>query len=195
MTVSVRGRLLLGGGLGVAIALGVSGILIHVVMRASLSAQFDRALEAKATALSELVELDGDTVEAEIDPAGGLGDHDYFEIWSSGRLLVRSTSLGTRDLVPSEGTAATVLPDGRAGRQVTMRFLPRREPEQVAMAPLPDAVLVLARGTEEVEETVGLVGTMLFGIGTFGTMLALVMLGLAIQIGRASCRERVLVTV
>ncbi|MCX5745030.1 MAG: ATP-binding protein [Proteobacteria bacterium] len=196
---AIRTRLLVGAGLGVAIAFVVSGGLVYTFTRASVTAQFDQALEAKARSLAAFVELDGDTVEAELDPAGPLGDRDDFEIWSRDRVLVRSTSLGTADLVPSPGTrpilasdspgtiVARALRDGRAGRQITLRFLPRVEPGQ-AHRDLPEVVLVLARGTADVDATIGRIAAVLVGVGAFGTLLALAILALAIRLGLAPLR-------
>jgi signal transduction histidine kinase len=186
MTGSLRGRLLIGAALGVSIALVVSGVAVYVLTRASLHAQFDLALAAKAQAMATQVELDGAHVQAEVDPDSAPGE--YFEIWSRGVRLLRSTSLGTTDLTPSNGLAALTLLDGRAGRQITLRFLPRLEPDQVAAAPLPEVVLVLARGTESIDDTVGRVAEVLAGVGAVGTLLALIVLALAIRLGLAPLR-------
>ncbi|MEO7736255.1 MAG: ATP-binding protein [Kofleriaceae bacterium] len=183
---SLRGRLLLGAALGVSLALVVSGVAVYLLTRASLHAQFDLALAAKAQAMATQVEIDGQAVQAEVDPAGAPGE--YFEIWSRGARLLRSISLGTADLTPSDGLAALTLLDGRAGRQVTLRFLPRREPDQMATSPSPEVVLVFARGTEGVDDTVGRVAEVLVGVGAVGTVLALIVLALAIRLGLAPLR-------
>jgi signal transduction histidine kinase len=183
---SLRGRLLLGAALGVSLALLVSGAAVYVLTRASLHTQFDLALVAKAQAMATQVELDGTRIEAEIDPDGVPGE--YFEIWARGALVLRSTSLGAADLTPASGLTPLTLLDGRAGRQITLRFLPRREPRRGTAAPLPEVVLVLARGTESVDDAVGRVAEVLIGVGGVGTLLALGILALAIRLGLAPLR-------
>lgn len=203
---SLRGRLLLGAGIGVALALVASGALVYALSRASLYDQFDEALEARARALAALVELDGTTLEVDIDPLTGTttstktgatevplgasapGQRDYFELWSSGANLVRSQSLGTANLVPAIGLTSITLPDGSRGRQITLQFLPRREPNQDATVPLPEVVLVLARGTASVDDTIGWVATVLIGIGGFGMLLALAILAVVIRVGLSPVR-------
>ena len=186
MTGSLRGRLLLGAALGVSSALVVSGVAVYVLTRASLHAQFDVALAGKAQAMATQVELDGGRLEVEIDPDVVPGE--YFEIWSGGARVLRSTSLGTADLTPSEGLAAVTLLDGRPGRQITLRFLPRREHERDVAPPLPEMVLVLAQSTESVDDTIGRVAEVLAGVGAVGTLLALIVLALAIRLGLAPLR-------
>lgn len=204
---SLRGRLLLGAGIGVAVALAASGALIYVLSRASLYAQFDEALEARARALAALVELDGTKLEVDIDPVTGTttstktgatevprgasapwAQRDYFELWSGGASLVRSQSLGTANLVPAIGMTSIELPGGGHGRQITLQFLPRREPSQDATVPLPEIVLVVARGTASVDATIGWVATVLFAVGGFGLLLALAILAVVIRIGLSPVR-------
>jgi two-component system, OmpR family, heavy metal sensor histidine kinase CusS len=183
---SLRGRLLLGAALGVSIALVVSGVAVYLLTRASLHAQFDLALVAKAQAMATQVELDRGRIEAEIDPHGVPGTNDYFEIWARGARILRSINLGTTELTPANGVTPLTLLDGRPGRQITLRFLAR--PEGVVTGPLPECVLVLASATAGVDDTVGRVAEVLVGVGGFGTLLALIILALAIRVGLAPLR-------
>ncbi|MEO7096602.1 MAG: hypothetical protein ABI175_25310, partial [Polyangiales bacterium] len=150
---SIRARLLAGTALGVALAFAIAGALVLVLARSSLYTQFDEALVARAAALSALVEQDGDGVEIELDPAGVPGDHSYFELWDGERVLLRAASLVGVDLERSAGARgirAVVLPDGSDGRQITVRFPARREPEDHSLRPSTTVTLVLARPVDEV---------------------------------------------
>lgn len=176
---SIRRRLLAGIALAVALTFAVAGAVVTWLLRASLMEQFEETLVARAHALAALIEDDGGVIEIEVGPEGTPGDHTAFQIWQGGAVLMRSTSLGGRDLarpaaqefdVPQ--VRSTVLPSGRRGLQVTMTFHPRREPEdEPALRPRLTATLALARDIAEVDATMGRVTTALVGVGALLTVL------------------------
>jgi two-component system sensor histidine kinase QseC len=193
VTASIRTRLLAGTALGVSVAFAISGVMVILLTRSSLYAQFDDALVARARALAALVEDDGGNVELEIDPVDAPGDRTYFELWDGERVLLRSASLGGTDLTRTPGELEIrplQLRDGRSGRQITLRFQPRREPDQEHdPRPRLTITLVLARGAEEVTATVDRVAEVLIGVGLFGTLLCLAILVGVVRFGLAPVRS------
>ena len=194
---SMRTRLLAGIALGMALAFLSSGALVLWLTRASLMSHFDEALISRAHSLAALVEDDAAEIEIEMDPAGAFGDPLYFEIWQDGRVLMRSNTVGQGDLVPAKETSLEVpvlrgvtLPDGRAGRQVTLFFQPRREPEQEHEArPRLAVTLVVARQTSEVTGAIDRVAGVLIGVGVLGTLLCLGLSLGAVRFGLAPVRS------
>ncbi|MBL0220796.1 MAG: HAMP domain-containing protein [Myxococcales bacterium] len=188
---SIRGRLLVGTAFGVSFAFALSGILVVVLARSSLYAQFDEALLARAHAVSALVEEDA-SVEVELDPAGTPGDVVYVELWAGERVLLRSTNLGANDLVRDPGPLVirgVELPGGGDGRQITLRFEARREPEDRNIRPPTMVTLVLARPTSEVTGAVDRLAGVLIGVGGFGTLLCLAILVGVVRFGLAPVRS------
>ena len=189
---SIRTRLLAGTAVGVSLAFAISGVLVLVLARSSLYMQFDETLVARAAALTALVEQDGDGVQLEVDPAGVPGEQAYFELWDGERVLLRSTSLGARDLERSPGAQvirSVTLPDGNDGRQITLRFDARREPDEPSTRPLSKVTLVLARPLAEISTAVTRLGGVLIGVGLFGTLLCLAILVGVVRFGLAPVRS------
>lgn len=189
---SIRRRLLAGTAVGVSLAFAISGVLVLVLARSSLYTQFDETLVARAAALSALVEQDGDGVEIELDPAGTPGERAYFELWDGERVLMRSTNLGATDLERSPGTRAirnVALPDGSDGRQITVRFDARREPDEHSPRPPTAVTLVVARPIAEISTAVTQLGGVLIGVGLFGTLLCLAILAGVVRFGLAPVRS------
>lgn len=191
---SLRRRLLLSAGLAVSLVFALSGVLVAVLARSGLVEQFDDALVARARALSALVEQDEDrvSVEIELDPAGTPGDVAFFELWDGERVLLRSTSLGGTDLARSPGPLAIddVTTPAGPGRQVTLRFPARREPDEAhAAGPGRTVTLVLARPTAEVRSSIDRIVLVLVGVGALGTVLCLVLLAGVVRFGLAPLRD------
>ena len=190
---SIRRRLLVAAALAVSLAFALSGVLVAVLARSALIDEFDEALVARARALSALVEQDGDTIEVEAAPSGSPGDVAYFELWAGERVLLRSTSLAGRDLARAPGELAiddVALPDGGTGRQVTLRFAARREPEEGTRAgPGSIVTLSLARSTAEVGSSIDRIAIVLVGAGLLGTLLCLALLAGVVRFGLAPLRE------
>ena len=101
---TLRARLLVGTAVGTGLILSASALVLYMVVRAALWAEFDEALGSKARSLAALVEQEGDVVELEFDE-DSLPEFkpsqraEYYEFWTfAGGVLARSSSLGDRDL-------------------------------------------------------------------------------------------------
>lgn len=160
-------------------------LVLHALFARALYRQFDGRLLGDAVAIAGMAEDESPEVEFESeslpDFEGGRRPA-YFEAWlDDGRALARSPSLGGRDLArPASGPAPVftdlALPDGRAGRGVELR-----QPLRIEAPPLPDGrpsrvssrfvTVVVARGTEELVETLALVRRWLVGV-TLASLLA-----------------------
>ncbi|MEO7795111.1 MAG: histidine kinase dimerization/phospho-acceptor domain-containing protein, partial [Thermoanaerobaculia bacterium] len=139
---SLQGRLSRGLLLGMGALLIVAGLLVDQEIERRTLAEFDQALEDRARALAGLVEIDEGHILLEFEPAEHpefmrSASADYFELREiDGETLYLSDSASGRPLPEIEGKEATrttsrhnlVLPDGRRGRALVLRFHPRLEP-------------------------------------------------------------------
>ena len=112
-------------------------IFVDRIISGWLEQQFDDALESKARALVTLTKSTGDEVELdfadEFMPEFELSpDAEYFDVFlQNGTLLERSHSFaGHGDSRFSDQESAIqlndiVLPDGREGRQISIKFIPQ----------------------------------------------------------------------
>ncbi|MCX5758329.1 MAG: ATP-binding protein [Candidatus Hydrogenedentes bacterium] len=135
---SIRARLsitLLGGLLALFFA---SGLGLYGYLRHTLVSSFDEGLLAEAQFFADTTEeqadgtLELDSVEPNALEHGRHQRADYFQAWGrNGQTLLRSPLLGARDLprAPLEDDFPqfrdTLLPDGNAGRDVTLKYSPR----------------------------------------------------------------------
>ncbi|MCK4659207.1 MAG: sensor histidine kinase N-terminal domain-containing protein [Phycisphaerae bacterium] len=167
---TLRGRLLIGTALGTGLVLSASALVLYMIVRAALWAEFDEALGSKARSLATLVEQERNEIDLE------FGEHslpefkpseraEYYQVWASGgHVLARSSSLGDRDLDQLHGRLdepaykTTPLPDGRPGRSVGITFAPRQEKDnaswQTPHEPI-EVTLVIGRGTFETDQALG----------------------------------------
>ena len=142
---SLRSRLLAGMMLASALLLAAFGSVVYTMTRRSMRTEFDGALEATARALIAAIEIDGGTVEMDLDPdkmpefRRTHHGRAYFQYYADdGTSLIRSDSLGDGDLALSGGAmdeavfGARMLPDGLGGRAVTITFDPRAGRKGVA---------------------------------------------------------------
>ncbi len=198
MTGSIRRRLLVGTALAVSLAFLASGALVLVLTRASLRAQLDDALVAKARALSALVEQERDEIESELGHTPELATvGDVFEVWDErSRIVARSGSLRGRDLVPAAVHRAgdailddVTLADGVAGRQVTLRFFARAELEELAGHPRQAVTIAVARSLADVDEASARICRVLIGVGIGGTIMCLLVLAWIVRFGLAPLRS------
>ena len=202
MRPSLRTRLLVGTIVAVAATFVAVGVVATRMTRSSMQAQFDAALVAKAEELVAQVEEDDGKTTSEIDPKT-LAANEAFEVWADGKVLAKSPSLGTEDLVPAADRAMTVatLPNGLVAKQITLRGLPRPEPddhgkgsdrdeddEKPAHPALPPIAVVLARSTIEVDSSTHRITGVLIGVGLVGIALCVVVMLLIIQTGLAPVR-------
>ena len=143
--------------ISVAALIALGGIVLFVVVRAALTAQFDDGLSTRATALKAMTRFDGTKVE--IDVAGEVlprykpgADAEYFLAWVDGpdgwKELARSQSLRSPAMSEWMGLKRAtepldyVLPDGRVGRYTMVEFVPSTERDEEH----PNAVVGVAPG-------------------------------------------------
>ncbi len=191
---SIRTRLLVGTGAAVALVFAIAGAVVHVLARASLYEQLDDSIREQAHSLAVLVEAEDGELDTDLTPntlAGQRGR--YFELLDdAGQVLVRSDSLGARDLEPAEldGPGLAIgdgaLPDGTTGRQVTLGFYPRQEHDQAE--PI-ECTLVVARTTGEAEDSIRRLDTVLAITGAAAVVVCLVLLAWLTGYGLAPVRD------
>ncbi len=147
--------LLLGGGLAV----------LYFAARDAATDQFDRALRAKALAITTLTVQTGDGVRVEFTDRymRGFDDRkprDFFQVWSAeGEEMARSESLPKgKDLPRLTGKNEQPaewnfeLPNGRPGRALGFAFKPKPSESGVG-ASSQDVLLVVASDRKELDET------------------------------------------
>lgn len=184
---SIRRRLLVTTAVVTALAFLVSGALVFVLTEGALRSQFDDALRARAQALAALVEQDQQGIESELAVVDRSGDPtEAHQLWNDeGEVLARSEALHDRDLAVADeisglSYATGFLPDGRPSRQITLRFVPRYDPEDQPAHPQA-AVLVVARTTTEVDGIIQRIARVLAGIGAAGIMVSMGLLVVVIR--------------
>jgi signal transduction histidine kinase len=161
--------------LGFGLLLGAGGAAVYFCARASLLAQFDAALRAKAQALTTLTEQDGSRLKIEFSdeqmPAFEKGGSDFFELWRADEKIVeRSRSLGEAHLPFRPGAGFLplfwnlALPGDRPGRALGLRFRPQNANSRRGAAPL-EAVLVVASERQGLDHTLATLGLVLGGSG------------------------------
>lgn len=190
----IRTRLLVGTGAAVALVLAIAGAVVHVLARGSLYAQLDDSIREQAHSLAVLVEEEDGELDTDLSPRTLAGQRGrYFElIDDGGAIVVRSESLGGKDLEPAEldGPGLAIgdgaLPDGSTGRQVTLGFYPRQEHDQDA--PIA-CTLVVARTTDEAEDSIRRLDTVLAITGAAAVVVCLVLLAWLTGYGLAPVRE------
>jgi len=185
---SLRSRLLAGTALGTAVLLAVAGVVVYLLVRASLRAQFDDALAGEARALVLLVEQQDDGIEHDFDERvvteSKPGDRpEYFQVWlADGTVLARSRSLAGRNLdriagpLDAPACRRVMLPDGHRGCIAGVEFHPHKEDGQgqhLASASGPPLTLVVGRETGELEGTLAALRLLLVGVGAAAIVLSL----------------------
>jgi signal transduction histidine kinase len=157
MTWSLRRRLGVTVVAVAAVGLVVMAVALYIAADRSAREQRDRSLATRARALTAIAEREGDSYEMVLPPPSPEEPASYIEVWKpDASVLLRSDTLHSADLAhaidPNERSAFedVVLPDGRAGRAVTLRFEARDE-----VTPPPGSLmLVLAEGTESIEAAI-----------------------------------------
>lgn len=193
---SIRRRLLAGIALAVALTFAVAGAVVTWLLRASLAEEFDAALVARARAIASNIEDDDGKIELEVGADGAPGDATRFQVWQEGRVLLRSTTLRGRDLVPAGPlerdvplVSDAVLPDGRQARQVTLHYSPRRELGQERDPRRQElVVLAVARDLGEIDGTMARVTRSLVVVGLLATLLSAVIAFGVVRFGLAPVR-------
>ncbi len=134
---SLQSKLMLWIGLAIATILAVAGLMIYFAVYHALLNQFDAALDRTVHTLAYLVETDGERIQS--DMAGGEPPQfvanekpDYYQIFRDGGGVVESSSSlkgGSLPMMRLRGKGPVfeflTLPDGRAGRVVAIKVVPR----------------------------------------------------------------------
>ena len=157
----------------VAVVLVVLALLLYVGVRRAASQQRDDALGARARATAAIAEHEEADYEMVLPPEPRGFPTSYLEVWrSDGSVLQRSPSL-TTDLSRENARVGHPifsdlrLPDGRDGRAITMRFVPRDDANGADPGEL---VLVVAEGTEAIDGAVASVRTWFIVLGAAGLL-------------------------
>jgi len=184
--------------LWVGLILAVGQLVIDHVVSDWLLHQFDTTLESKARALVTLTKYDGAEVELDFadefmpefeDPS----EPEYFELFlGDGNLLERSHSFDGRaeSVFNDQNDEVLVsdlsLPDGRNGRQVSIKFTPQIEDKslrkKIPLETRPRAILRISRERESMDRVLEQFHLLIIGI-TVITLLA-VMLSVTREINR-----------
>jgi len=164
---------------------GGAAVLFYLSVERSLVGEMDGHLAREARNLAEMCQVEseagGRQIEIEFEDLA-LPEYEasqggaYYQLWASdGTVLARSASLGAAQL-PRDGGSETgirirdiSLPDETRGRACALRFAPRAEEGSSIPAYGPDTLeellLVVARSREELDHTLGVLGTGLVSAG------------------------------
>ncbi len=159
----------------VGLILAIGQVVVDAVVSKWLTDQFDVAMESKARALVTLTKNDGREVEMDfadefMPEFEAPANPEYFYLFlGDGTLLERSNSFEDRPESRFRDQAAEVkitdlrLPDGRKGRQISIKFIPQIEDENdegddvlLARFPMeerPRAILRTSRERESLDLT------------------------------------------
>jgi two-component system OmpR family sensor kinase len=168
---SLRSRLTAAVLATTGIVLVVLAVLLYGIVRRTAWQQHDEALWSRAEALAAIAEHDDTGYEMALPPEPIGRPASYIEVWlPGGEVLARGAALRGGDLPKLAGPlghefADTTLPDGRHGRMIGLRFLPRDEATGPRAAPL---AMVLAEGTEAVDDAVASMRTWFLVLGLAG---------------------------
>lgn len=204
---SLSRTLVLGTMVGTAAVVLMAGMLLYLLVRASLVDQFDQAMIDKARLLASTVEQDQGKLDLEfqeLDIREFQVQHRpaYLQLWlADGSPLFRSPSLGEgqleRTVAPIESPVCRklTLPDGRAGRAVSITFRPRGENpvqrrtgagETPGHSSKPDrstgaVTLMLARETRWIDDTLIRLEALLLLVGLITIAVSAAVLWLVIR--------------
>jgi signal transduction histidine kinase len=164
-----------------AALLGAALCAITAVVWDELVDAFDAALQAKASAVSALVEERDGRVRFDFSPEflrgfGGERPRNYFQIWNSADAsLVRSPSLREENLPRRVGERASraeywnvTLPNGRPGRAIGYEFSPQGSEGSRSRRSSRELQLVVASDRDDLNETLG---GLLLAVGGCGVLL------------------------
>ena len=131
---------------GLVSALLVGGLVIQLLVKQSLTLEFDRGLTLRAEALMAITEFDEDGIELEVYTEAfatyfRVDEPDYYEISDlNGKRLFRSESLAHTQVLHNPDYTAyepdhitdITLPDGRPGRAIQRTYYPKTDIENDA---------------------------------------------------------------
>jgi signal transduction histidine kinase len=179
---SLRARLLFRTTAVLVVIFFLAALALYFLMRAALHSEIDSALLLEARALASHIEQAEGRINIEMDVAtfpeyaASAENPHFFQVWEADdRSAARSPSLAMHDLqFPERSSNASThvfvrLPNGRAGRQVSLVFQPRPADEDEAESSADTAdrlslTLAVARQTTELERTLATLRWMLFAV-------------------------------
>jgi len=178
---SIRSRITLFTLLCVIVILFAGQIVLDRIISNWLVQQFDGALESQARALVTLTKSTGEEVELDfadefMPEFDSPTEAEYFELFlESGVLIERSRSFKGYgesvfiDLIGDVQVIDTVSPDGREGRQISIRFVPQIEDrslrQQYPEEGRAKAILRVGRERESLSQMLFRLHAMIIGIG------------------------------
>jgi len=180
---TLRARLLLGSSIAIAGILLGAGLLIFFLVRSSLVAEFDLALNSSLRAVTALTEQNSRGIKLEPEAAkipefARKKTPDYYAVFrSNDKLVATSASLNGKAIAhptPAQGAPeleVVVLPDGMPGRQATLSFMPPYEDSKGNNTPGTEVVIVtVARHTHDLDEKVMGLAWLLVAVGAVATL-------------------------
>jgi two-component system sensor histidine kinase QseC len=197
---SIQGGLIRTMLVGVVGGAAMTGAVLYLYVRAALLRQFDQSLLAKARALAMLVErsreghLEFDFLPTAMPEFISAAGGEFFQMRrQDGTTFARSPSLQSGEFPPAASTAEIaihdlMLPVGRAGRAIELRFKPRPEVDDdgrplSAAGPAPTLLLTLARDRVELDRTLRVLASSLLGAGMVLALGAAGLVGWAVRRG------------
>ncbi len=193
---SLRRRLILGTTAAASLVLIGSGLLLYQLISTAMWDAFDRSLEAKARSLTAMTEQEDGELEIEIDEVRLVEyepseSAEYYQVWvGKERSLRRSPSLEAHDLPFLSGELGQAvfmsapLPDGRPGRLVGLRYVPRPDDEGKASdAEFMEVTLVVGRSTADVKVMLGFIGAAMAGVGALAVLITVVVVAWSVRAG------------
>jgi two-component system sensor histidine kinase QseC len=197
---SIRRQLTLRLVLGLLLVFGLAGLVLHLVVRDTLTGNFDVGLAARAAAIATLaeevpgaVEYDAeDAVMPEFEPGPAA---EYFSLWlDDGRPIGHSDSLGEAELplraVQAGAPAAwdMALPDGRSGRALAVALTIGRDmelPPEAYTTPPRTATVVVAASRERLDASLDALLLGLAGAVVAVTLIATWLVSRSVTVGLA----------
>ena len=183
-----------------------AGIVLYLLIRAFLIADFDASLRVQAKALASLAEQQTGRIEIEMHP-GQMPEFErrwrpeFFQVWSAdGATIAKSQSLGKMSLDNTKFTGAAMcqsvtLPDGCPGRQLFMTSaIPREEGTEnrdrkesglggEANMAAAHITLCVARDTLALGSSLSQVAWLLAAVSALASLLSAVMLMIVVNRG------------
>ncbi|MCG6888285.1 MAG: hypothetical protein LJE92_01745 [Gammaproteobacteria bacterium] len=193
--------------LSVALILVAGQLVVDRVVSGWVLQQFDDALQAKARALVTLTKFDGNEVELdfadEFMPEFEASENpEYFELYlGDGRLLETSRSFGRHaepqfsDQAEEVAIADVMLPDGRKGRRIAVKFTPQigddNEVLRISIAPQdrPRAILRVSTERETLDAAIQQFHLIILGISLVVLVAVMLSVSRAIKLGLAPLNQ------
>ena len=168
------------------LVMSVAAVYLYFRVSSEVEQVFDTALYDKAQSLISLTELDEDGVEFDFAEDGVMHEFveaevlQYYQLWENGEtLMIKSPSLQDDNLPRPDIELGQIfyadlhLSDNRAGRLISLNFMPRIEveddddDEEFEAGEIPPAqpiTLVFARERESLNQTLYAIGFTIFGV-------------------------------